>query len=323
MLYKNHFPGGHAANTIFYFIFVTMEYFVRPFNWFGSHFLSLFIPTTLELERPYFVLVKFVFLMVPYLVACALLFPFLLIGVLVRMPLQQLRAPYVYSEEWTQYTKTKYKSRRACEEYTILTANLCLLPEFLARMNNLSRSATRATEIGQRIIVDQLLHDPNHSEAADLPRQLIRLLERHRIQYQRIFNFSYNNSNKRKGKIKGFQPRPAPISSVNSTFLVSGISSHFSQLDFLCFQECWSTRLTKRLVRELHQLYPYIIYDVGAYNYDINFYALNSGLMFASKYSIVDVHFEPFTDDMTNGVFDSKGLLMVKVSEGRLLKRLW
>ena len=146
---------------------------------------------------------------------------------------------------------------------------------------------------------------------------------RHRIQYQRIFNFSYNNSNKRKGKIKGFQPRPAPISSVNSTFLVSGISSHFSQLDFLCFQECWSTRLTKRLVRELHQLYPYIIYDVGAYNYDINFYALNSGLMFASKYSIVDVHFEPFTDDMTNGVFDSKGLLMVKVSEGRLLKRLW
>ncbi|XP_041376042.1 sphingomyelin phosphodiesterase 3-like isoform X2 [Gigantopelta aegis] len=310
MMYTKHFPGGPAVSGLLSCLFVTMEYLIHPFSWFASQFISLFIPTTSELEKPYFVIVKVVFLFVPYLLASVLFFPLYAIGVLARVPLQHVRAPYIISEKWTPYSRRKYQKRRACDQYTILTANLCLLPEFLARFNNLSRTASRATEIGQRIIVDQLLHDQNHAREAELPIPLTRLLERHRLEHKRVLNYSANNSNK--GVPAGMSPA---ISSITSSLLVSSTLAHFTQLDFLCFQECWSTTLTQRLVRELQQLYPYIVHDIGAYDFDVNCYGFNSGLMFASKYCIGDVDFKPFTGELTRGAFDSKGLLMVKINK--------
>ena len=94
-----------------------------------------------------------------------------------------------------------------------------------------------------------------------------------------------------------------------------GISSSFpAHIDFICFQEVFEQRAAEQLVQVLHNYFSYILYDVGYHSWRVNRFLLNSGLVFASRYPIVDVVFEYFTESQKEDRFVSKGLLMVKVS---------
>ncbi|XP_072169144.1 sphingomyelin phosphodiesterase 3-like [Diadema setosum] len=97
-----------------------------------------------------------------------------------------------------------------------------------------------------------------------------------------------------------------------------GISSNFpAHLDFICFQEVFDHRAANQLVHILHNYFSHILYDVGVHSWKVNRFLLNSGLVFASRYPIVDVVFEYFEESQKEDRFVSKGVLMVKVHLGR------
>ena len=94
----------------------------------------------------------------PFLLAGLLLsLPLSFVGFLLWLPLQFCRRPYVYVEHryaaassdnipiWAPKTKTSFR---------IATANVCLLPEFATRANNLNGPCYRAGNIVERIIDD-------------------------------------------------------------------------------------------------------------------------------------------------------------------------
>ncbi|XP_038067630.1 sphingomyelin phosphodiesterase 5-like isoform X1 [Patiria miniata] len=88
-------------------------------------------------------------------------------------------------------------------------------------------------------------------------------------------------------------------------------------LDFICFQEVFERRAAKKLVKTLHLWFSHIIYDVGVDSWRINRHFLNSGLLFASRYPILDAAFECFSQSQNEDRAVSKGLLMVKVQVGK------
>lgn len=98
-----------------------------------------------------------------------------------------------------------------------------------------------------------------------------------------------------------------------------GISSNFpAHLDFICFQEVFEQRAADRLIHILHNYFSYILYDVGVNSWSVNRFLLNSGLVFGSRYPIVDVVFEYFKESQKEDRFVSKGVLMIKVSSSVL-----
>ncbi|KAL5016615.1 hypothetical protein ScPMuIL_006204 [Solemya velum] len=157
--------------------------------------------------------------------------------------------------------------------------NVCLLPEVLSRINNLSDASRRASAIGARVVIDQF-HYENMTSAHQ----------------------ETNEKSVSKTKAPGYNPA-----------FIQGIVTHFPKLDFICLQETWSRALTRPLIKELHKVFPWILHSVGATSYNSNRFLLNSGLMFASRYRILDADFRWFKHSCNQCVYSSKGLLMVKV----------
>ncbi|KAM9723385.1 sphingomyelin phosphodiesterase 5 [Menidia menidia] len=81
--------------------------------------------------------------------------PLALLGFLLWAPLQACRRPFYYHREVP--AKPELETDRGFEltgkaSFGFATANLCLLPEGLARFNNLGHTHRRASAIGQRIV---------------------------------------------------------------------------------------------------------------------------------------------------------------------------
>ncbi|XP_055047758.2 sphingomyelin phosphodiesterase 3 [Misgurnus anguillicaudatus] len=99
------------------------------------------------------------------------------------------------------------------------------------------------------------------------------------------------------------------------------ISAFFpANLDFLCLQEVFDIRATDRLRRQLHRYFPYVLSDVGRYGWKgccSRFKFLNSGLLLASRYPILDAHYECFPNGRSEDALAAKGVLFAKVQVGR------
>ena len=83
----------------------------------------------------------------------------------------------------------------------------------------------------------------------------------------------------------------------------------------MCFQEVFDYRAAKKLVDALHGWFGHIVYDVGIDSWQTNRFLMNSGLVVASRYPIVDVAFECYKESQNEDKAVSKGLLIIKVSE--------
>lgn len=98
------------------------------------------------------------------------------------------------------------------------------------------------------------------------------------------------------------------------------ISAFFpANLDFLCLQEVFEERAAGRLRRQLHRYFPYLLSDVGRYAWKgccSRFKCLNSGLLLASRYPILDAHFECYRNARGEDALASKGALFAKVQVG-------
>ncbi|XP_031420207.1 sphingomyelin phosphodiesterase 3 [Clupea harengus] len=92
-----------------------------------------------------------------------------------------------------------------------------------------------------------------------------------------------------------------------------------ANLDFLCLQEVFDERAAGRLRRQLHRYFPYLLSDVGRYAWRgccSRFKFLNSGLLLASRYPILDAHYECYPNGRGEDALASKGALFAKVQVG-------
>lgn len=214
-----------------------------PFNWLMvmattlvwplqsafSGLISLFLPTTYELNKPHILLFRRLILLPVYLALVVIFAPLGLSCIPLRCLLSLLRHPFQYSVIKTAYTSaweshvlsslegSQYKSY----QFGVATANVCLLPEFLARINNISHGSTRARTTGERIVVDQFFYAAEQNA---------------------VFGLSGLNDDHSK-KVQ-----------VHNTF-AAGLDAHFPQLDFLCLQEVFDWNYNKILRKELHKVW--------------------------------------------------------------------
>lgn len=95
------------------------------------------------------------------------------------------------------------------------------------------------------------------------------------------------------------------------------ISAFFpANLDFLALQEVFDHGSTTRLRHQLHRYFPYVLSDVGRYGWKgccSRFKFLNSGLMLASRYPILDARFECYPNGRGEDALAAKGALFAKV----------
>ncbi|KAM9351741.1 sphingomyelin phosphodiesterase 3 [Symphorus nematophorus] len=98
------------------------------------------------------------------------------------------------------------------------------------------------------------------------------------------------------------------------------ISAFFpANLDFLALQEVFDHGATTRLRRQLHRYFPYVLSDVGRYGWKgccSRFKFLNSGLMLASRYPILDARYECYPNGRGEDALAAKGVLFAKVHVG-------
>ncbi|TTS49336.1 Sphingomyelin phosphodiesterase 3 [Bagarius yarrelli] len=140
---------------------------VFPCYWMLDRLLASCVPTSLEKRRrsqdPCSFLALGMLISTPlYLVLLLASLPFALLGFLVWAPLQASRHPYIYSYHKPDTNRVEHGTvagsgagisewRPQGHSFCFGSANVCLLPDSLARFNNLADTQRRAREIGKRI----------------------------------------------------------------------------------------------------------------------------------------------------------------------------
>ncbi|XP_030060999.1 sphingomyelin phosphodiesterase 3 [Microcaecilia unicolor] len=133
---------------------------IFPCFWLGDRLLASFVPTTYEKRQRsddpcYFQALCIIITTPIYLALLVASLPFALIGFLVWSPIQAVRRPYIYSKlEDKSYgipLLTEWKATGGGKSFCFVSANVCLLPDSVARFTNLFNTQARAREIGRMI----------------------------------------------------------------------------------------------------------------------------------------------------------------------------
>lgn len=132
--------------------------FILPCYWFLDRLIAVCKSTTLEqtqrMEEECYLHPLLVFFgSVAFFILFLATAPLALIGFLLWAPLQACRRPFYYHQETTPCPEKETGSveLETRASFGFATANLCLLPDGLARFNNLGHTQHRATAIAQRI----------------------------------------------------------------------------------------------------------------------------------------------------------------------------
>ncbi|KAG8521717.1 Sphingomyelin phosphodiesterase 3 [Galemys pyrenaicus] len=135
---------------------------IFPCYWLVDRLVASFKPTTYEKRQqaddPCYLQLLCTVLFTPvYLALLVASLPFAFLGFLLWSPLQSARRPYIYSRLEDKgpgggaALLSEWKGTGPGKSFCFASANLCLLPDSLARYNNLFNTQARAKEIGQRI----------------------------------------------------------------------------------------------------------------------------------------------------------------------------
>lgn len=149
------FPNGFAAG-----IHAVGWAFILPCFWFLDRLIAVCKSTTLEqtqrLEQEcYLYPLKVFFGSIIFFILFLATAPLAFLGFLLWAPLQACRRPFHYHRETP--SSLEKETHMGFElvgkaSFGFATANLCLLPDSLARFNNLGHTQHRAAAIGQRIV---------------------------------------------------------------------------------------------------------------------------------------------------------------------------
>lgn len=154
-LQASPFPNGFVAG-----VHAVGWAFILPCFWFLDRLIAVCKSTTLErtqrLEQEcYLHPLKVFFGSIVFFVLFLATAPLAFLGFLLWAPLQACRRPFYYHREAP--SSPEKEIHRGFElvgkaSFSFATANLCLLPDSLARFNNLGHTQLRASAIGQRIV---------------------------------------------------------------------------------------------------------------------------------------------------------------------------
>lgn len=149
------FPNGFAAG-----IHAVGWALILPCFWFLDRLIAVCMSTTLEKtqrheQECYLRPLEVFFGSVTFFVLFLATTPLALLGFLLWAPLQACRRPFIYHREIP--SSPERETHRGFElegkaSFGFATANLCLLPDSLARFNNLGHTQHRADAIGQHIV---------------------------------------------------------------------------------------------------------------------------------------------------------------------------
>ncbi|KAK5602243.1 hypothetical protein CRENBAI_015063 [Crenichthys baileyi] len=140
---------------------------VFPCYWLLDRLLASCVATSLEKRQrsqdPCSFLTLCVLTAAPlYLLLLLVSLPFALLGFIIWAPLQAVRQPYLYTYRRPDKNQAEQGQaepsgtgtgewRLQGRSFCFCNANVCLLPDSLARFNNLSDTQRRAREVGKRI----------------------------------------------------------------------------------------------------------------------------------------------------------------------------
>ncbi|XP_034730732.1 sphingomyelin phosphodiesterase 5 isoform X1 [Etheostoma cragini] len=154
-LQSSPFPNGLVAG-----IHAVGWAFILPCFWFLDRLIAVVKSTTLEktkrLEQEcYLHPLKVFFGSIIFFILFLASAPLALLGFILWAPLQACRRPFYYHRETP--SSPEKETHRGFElvgkaSFGFATANLCLLPDSLARFNNLGNTQRRAAAIGQHIV---------------------------------------------------------------------------------------------------------------------------------------------------------------------------
>lgn len=164
----------------------------------------------------------------------------------------------------------------------LLTANLCCLPEFAARFNNLSCPGRRAHHIGQRIAA--LGRATGHTA----PRPPNR------------------------GRLSTARPELVDVAGAGGLRLFA----FPTPLDVVCLQEVFSAAAQNALIEALDKSFPFIVCDAQVNRLRGNRCFLSSGLFLASRYPVLAADFQRYSVAAGIDKLACKGVLMAKVDQG-------
>ncbi|XP_078530522.1 sphingomyelin phosphodiesterase 5-like [Lissotriton helveticus] len=152
VLRQSPFPNGclHGLHGVSWAL-------IFPCYWFLERFLSSFKETTLEKKRrqsrrcslhPLPVVLG----TTAFLVLLVLSMPIALVGFIFWLPLQAVRRPFSYRHNQPQDAPKEWSVPENGRPFIFVSANLCLLPDGLARFSNLCHTQRRSAVIGKSIV---------------------------------------------------------------------------------------------------------------------------------------------------------------------------
>lgn len=231
--------------------------------------------------------------------------PISLLAFLLWLPLQGARRPFAYQHTPGRASPELWALPGPARTLSLLSGNVCLLPEGLAKFSNLWRTQWRARHLGQ--ILAQAAQCSTPYAPAGAPNGLL-------------------------GPPAGVLNHPAGDSVVTMELplmeevgaLAAGanglreISICFPpNMDIVCLQEVFDPRASAHLCRFLGPQYEHIVYDVGTYGLHAGpaLKLLNSGLFLASRYPLLAVEFHCYSNASGEDALAAKGLLCAQVSQ--------
>lgn len=194
-------------------------------------------------------------------------------------------------------------------EFTLLTANLCLINEIASRANNLSHITTRARIIAEKLANERRVHT---KVLTGTKISKIDGGERDRRNSENAPCCLSTDS----GHSEGTSSTPM----MKGPGVLPTIELKFPpHIDVILFQEVFHRKSAAKLREGLRNDFPYIVCDVGqrfggALDRTRAFMSLeNSGLFIASKYPIIDAQFKQFKKSSFSDKLAEKGVLLTTI----------
>lgn len=247
----------------------------------------------------------------PLLLLLLLYSPILLLVFLLWLPLQSARRPFAYQHTPGRASPELWALPGRPRTLILLSGNVCLLPEGLAKFSNLWQTQWRAGHIGQSLAQAARCSTP--CPTAGAPNGLA---ISHGLPVPPAGVLSHPPGDavvtvelplmEEVGALAVEPQEPREI----CVCFPSGV-------DIVCLQEVFDLRASAHLCRLLGPQYEHIIYDVGIYGLHAGsaLKLLNSGLFLASRYPILAAEFHCYPKATSEDALAAKGLLCVQVSQ--------
>ncbi|XP_030605829.1 sphingomyelin phosphodiesterase 5 isoform X2 [Archocentrus centrarchus] len=332
-LQASAFPNGFAAG-----IHAVGWAFIVPCFWFLDRLIAVCKSTTLEqterLEQEcYLHPLEVFFGSITFFILFLATAPLAFLGFLLWAPLQACRRPFSYHREMPSSpdkVTNKGFELTGKASFVFASANLCLLPDSLARFNNLGHTQRRATAIGQHIV--QGVSRPNIRILVDSPSSCGTLSPSSSI-LPAVSSPTYGATDREGQSSQGRSSHRNASRALSSQGCHQQddvpweISSLFpANVDILCLEEVFDKRAAQKLTNALKPVFGHILYDIGVYACQppcrcSSFKFFNSGLFLASRFPVLEAQYHCFPNSRGEDALAAKGLLSVKVLIGQSQKQ--